>query len=115
MRDAEDRRAGRLPCGMEAGVGEAGDDEGIRPLPLDGAAERRHHLVHVALGLDAGRAFVERHAVDGGTAAEAKAVQCARDVVGHRGAAVGIDDEDAGAHGAFPRGGTSPVVSTISP
>ena len=115
LRDAEDRRARRLPRGMEAGVGKAGDDEGVRTFPLDGAAERRHHLVHMALSLDAGRAFGERHAVDGGPAVHAKTVQGARDVVRHRGAAVRVDDEDAGAHGAFPRGGTRPVVSTMSP
>ena len=115
LRDAEDRCVGRLPRGMEAGVGEAGNDEGIRAFPLDRAAKRRNHLVHVTLGLDAGRAIGECHAVDGGPAVQAKAVQGARDVLGHCLAAVGVDDEDAGAHGAFPRGGTRPVVSTIRP
>ena len=79
------------------------------------AAERRHHLVHMALGLDAGRALLERHAVDDGPAVEVEARQRAGDIVRYRGAAVRIDDENAGAHGAFPRGGTRPVVSTIRP
>ena len=54
----------------------------------------------------------QRHAVDDGSAVEAEALERAGDIVRYRGAAVRVDDENAGAHGAFPRGGTRPVVST---
>ena len=50
-----------------------------------------------------------------GPAVEVEALERAGDIVRYRGAAVRVDDENAGAHGAFPRGGTRPVVSTIRP
>ena len=60
--------------------------------------ERLHHAVHVLLGLDAGRAFLERHAVDGRAAGHAQRLDRLVDAAGHGFGRVWIDDEDA--HGA---------------
>ena len=98
--DAEDRPVGRLAAQLQARIAEAGDHEGsgVAPLP-DQPAERLHDLLDMGLGLDAGRAFGQRDAVDLGSARHAQRRHRAVDRRGHRNARVGIDDDDAFAHG----------------
>src|SRR5687767_6871850 len=55
----------------------------------------RHHAIHVLLGLDAGRSFLERHAVDAGAAGHAQRLDGFVDAAGDRLGRIRIDDEDA--------------------
>ena len=58
-------------------------------------ADRRHDLLDMRLGLDAGRAFLERHAFDGRAAGHAQRLHRRVDAVGHGLGGIRIDDEDA--------------------
>ena len=87
---------------LKTRIGEAGDDEGrgALVLSLDPAADRRDHGVDVFLGLDARRPLGQRQAFDPGPALEAQGRERPVDVLGDRDRGIGVDDQDAFAHGA---------------
>ena len=62
---------------------------------LHHVADRSDDLLDMGLVLDAGRAFLERHAFDGRAALHAQRLHRGIDALGDGLGGIGIDDEDA--------------------
>ncbi len=94
LADADDRRGGRAARGVEPGVVEAGDDEGVgvgRPGDLGEEAGHGEGLVEIAL--DARR---PEFGIDGADldAGRGGGLSRGADLPRHRGGRVGVDDAD---------------------
>jgi hypothetical protein len=94
---AEHRFARDLAGTVQTRVAVAGDHKGITVsvASCDQSAERRDHAIHVALRLDAGRAFSQGNALKLRSARNTKRLKGPVDAVGHRLVAVGIDHQNS--------------------
>src|SRR5262249_8643354 len=93
--DAEYRPARALAAYLQTWIAVARDHEGVRlVVRFHHAAERQHHLLGVALRLDAERALGERRATDRRAISEAQSLQRLVEALRHRRVRIGVDDEN---------------------
>src|SRR6056297_1697598 len=93
--DAEDRARGCLAADMQAGIGIAGDDEGIRRILRDDPRQRQRHALGVLLALDAERSLAQGAADDLRAVSKGQRLKRLREPVGDGLVGIGVDDENA--------------------